>query len=510
MLVESLLSMSPDERQRVYLKLDGAERAALSALFDQRLSGPQGHKFATPGDLAVALDPHTNQTPMLQLIDEMLVGVTNQRNGRLLISCPPQEGKSQRVSRRFPLWALLRNPNTRIGIASYEFGAARRWGRVIRDDIVMSEGALGLKVRSDVSAQAEWQLEDYDGSVYTTGVGGALTGRPLDLLVIDDPVKDRAQADSAVFRDRVWDWWTDVASTRLAPGAPVALILTRWHHDDLAGRLLSAEDGHLWTCLNVPAQAVSEDDPLGRSAGEYLESARGRTTDEWEAIKVRSGSRTWSALYQGNPTDEETNLFPASQWQRYEIPPWDIQPDGTYRVRDHTAEVMQSWDMAFKDTNASDYVVGQVWARVGADVYLLDQIRGRLSFTATCDAVERMTRKWPQAAVKLVEDKANGPAVMSALGKRVAGMIPYSPQGSKIARATAVSPFVESGNVWLPSDSLCGWIGDFIDEFRKFPVGVHDDQVDAFSQALHRMLLGRRGAAPALAVGSTQRNEWAI
>jgi hypothetical protein len=138
-------------------------------------------------------------------------------------------------------------------------------------------------------------------------------------MVIDDPIKDRREADSETYRQAVWDWWTDVASTRLAPGAPVVLILTRWHEDDLAGRLLAAEDGHLWKVLRIPAQAdhdpeKGETDPLGREPGEFLESARGRTAAQWEAIKTRVGSRTWNALYQGRPTSAEGNMFKRDHW----------------------------------------------------------------------------------------------------------------------------------------------------------------------------------------------------
>lgn len=467
------------------------------AEYAARAFEPPATRWPTPGAMAQALDARTVQTPALQLIDDALVELVNTPDGRLIICMPPQEGKSQRTSRRFPTWVLAQRPETRILIASYAHDVARRWGRAIRDDIT-AHPELGIRVRDDVSAQHEWQLAGHDGGVYATGIGGSLTGRPGDLGIIDDPIKDREQADSQVYRDRCWDWWTDVYSTRLAPGAPVVLILTRWHHDDLAGRLLAAEDGHLWRVLNIPAQAdhhpdQGEVDPLGRDPGEFMLSARGRSTKQWEAIKVRSGARTWASLYQGRPSPDEGGLLDPSWWTTYDVPLWLERADGVRYVVDATTnpdvELIQSWDMTFKDTKGSDYVVGQVWLRRGVHAFLLEQVRGRWSFSETCRQVVALSARWPQALAKLVEDKANGPAVMNALRATVPGLIPVEPEGSKYARAAAVSPLVQGGNVHVPDPGLAPWVGDLVEEAKAFPHGANDDQVDALSQALHRLLL---------------------
>ena len=454
---------------------------------------PPAPRWSTPGELAAALDSRTVQTPALDLIDAELIRAANTPDARLIISMPPQEGKSQRASRRFPLWVLSQNKDTRVAVISYESNVARRWGRAIRDDIMQHGDTLDMRVRDDLSAQHEWQLEGHDGGVYSTGLSGALTGRPVDLMIIDDPIKDREQADSLVYRDRAWDWWTDTGSTRLAPGAPVILILTRWHHDDLAGRLLAAEDGHLWRVINIPAVAdhrpeKGETDQLGRAPGEFMLSARGRTTLQWHAIQKRVGPRTWSSLYQGHPTPLAGNLFP-EEWARYDTPMWVREDDGHCWVPGHNWEMVQSWDLAFKDLDSSDYVVGQVWLRVGPTMYLLDQVRDRLSFTATLAAIKAMSAKWPQAAAKFVEDKANGPAVINALRRQLGGLIPVEPEGSKYARAAAVSPFVHSMNVVLPTVELLPNVAELLVEASGFPNHAHDDTVDAFSQAANRLLL---------------------
>lgn len=450
-------------------------------------------RWATPGELAVALDARTVQTPALDLIDQALVETFNTPDGRLAISLAPQEGKSQRASRRFPLWALTQNPHLRVAVVSYGLGVARRWGRAIRDDITQHGDQLGLTVREDMSAQHEWGLVGKDGGVFSAGVGGSLVGRPVDLLIIDDPLKDRLQADSETYRERQWDWWTEAGSTRLSPGASVVVITTRWHQDDLVGRLLAAEDGHVWRVINIPAQAdhdpaKGEVDVLGRAPGEFLESSRRRTPEQWEAIKVRTGPRSWAALYQGRPSPQAGDLFPA-EWARYAEPLWVERGDGSRLIPGRDHEIVQSWDLTFKDTKQSDFVVGQVWMRVGSTVWLLDQVRARLNFTASVDAVVALTAKWPQATAKFVEDKANGPAVINALTQRVPGIIPIEPEGSKYARAAAVSPFAHSKNIVLPDPTLLPNVADLTLEAAGFPNATHDDTIDAMSQAVNRLLL---------------------
>jgi predicted phage terminase large subunit-like protein len=466
---------------------------ALSAFeYAARMFAEPERKYATPGELARALDPRTVQTPALDLIDEALVELFNTPDGRLIISMPPQEGKSTRVAKDFVTWVHTMNPGCRVVTASYGQGLANRNGLALRRNI-SDHPQLGLAVAPDNGAKHEWEIAQHRGGVLAVGIGAGVTGRPADMLVIDDPIKDRKEADSALIRENIWDWWIEVASTRLAPGAPVVLILTRWHEDDLAGRLKEAEDGHLWQVLNIPAQAdhdpgKGETDALDREPGEFMVSARGRTIAQWEAIKTRVGSRTWNALYQGRPSPAEGGMFKRDHWREYDVPLWLVRDDGAHIVT-HADEILASWDMTFKDTASSDFVVGQVWMRRGAEAFLLDQVRGRMDFVTTCARFREFSAKWPQATLKLVEDKANGTAVINALRRIVSGIVPEEPHGSKEARAAAVTPLVEAGNVWLPSPELAPWIGDLIEEAAAFPTGAHDDQVDGLSQALNRLIL---------------------
>lgn len=457
---------------------------------------PAPPRWPTPAEMAHELDPKFVRTPALDVINDAITEALSTPDARVIVSMPPQEGKSTLATKWAPVWLLRERPDTRIIIASYAANVARRMGRLIRGEIGTHTADLGIAIADDVAAQHEFQVADHAGGVYAVGIGGGLTSRPADVMIIDDPLKDRAEADSEVYRDRAWDWWTDVASARLAPGAPVILILTRWHHDDLAGRLLAAEDGHRWTVLNIPAQAdhrpeQGETDILGRQPGEFMISARGRTVDQWEQRKIQAGSRTWAALYQGNPTPDEGGVFHRDRWARYDAPLWLEQTDGTRIVPniDLDTELVASWDLAFKDTKGSDFVVGQVWLRRGAHVWLLDQVRGRWSFTETTQQVRQLAARWPQAVAKLVEDKANGPAVIDSLHHTVHGLIAVNPEGGKVARAQSVAPLVEAGNVHIPEPELAPWVGEFVQEAAAFPRGAHDDQVDAMTQALNRLLV---------------------
>lgn len=459
--------------------------------------------WETPGALAKYLDPRTAQTPALDLIDQACIKVLDEayrsdraRGPRLIVTIPPQEGKSERLSRRFPLWALLRDPSLRIAIASYESSVARRWGRAIRDDI-LTNPELGLRISSTLSAQQEWQLAESQGGVYTAGVGGALTGRAVDLMIIDDPVKDREQADSETYRDRVWSWWTDTVLTRLAPGAPVILIMTRWHPDDLAGRLI-AEGG--WDVLSIPAQSEGiDDDPLGREKGVFLESARGRSRELWESIKRDVSSRTWSALYQQRPIPAEGLVFNRQ---------WIDNHRRMYGPEQHEfVRVVVSIDPAAKKTgkNSSTDETGIVVVALDAagDAWVLDDrsLRGSPSEWGT--AAWTAVLQW-RATEVVVEDNQGGDMVEHVLAttwqsvsrsQRAYGIQPavtrITATASKRVRAESVAALYEVGRVHHASekitelkaleDQMCSWTGD----------GKSPDRMDALVHGLRALATPR-------------------
>lgn len=470
---------------------------SLAGKFDTE--GESTNLWASPGAMAKATNPNTVQTPALKLIDEALVEAFNTPDSRLIITMAPQEGKSVRVANDFPVWCLTQNPDLRIVTASYGQNLANRNGRAIRNRI-QSHPELGLKIAKDNGSVSEWTLEGRQGGVLSVGIGAGVTGRAADMLIIDDPVKDRKEADSETYRDNVWDWWTDAASARLAPGAPVVIILTRWHMDDLAGRLLEKNKDAGWKLINIPAQAnhrpeLGETDVLGREPGEFMISARGRTQKQWEQRKLTAGAKTWASLYQGNPTPEDGDVFPKEEhWARYSHQLAHRRDDGSMWVAGMERadqEMLMSWDLAFKDKDTSDYVVGQVWLRIGNRAFLLDQVRERYNFTKSVSAFKRMVHRWPQAIAKLVEDKANGPALINVLQNEIPGIIPVEPLGSKYARASAIAPLVEAGNVVLPTNELLPGVDYLFQEAVNFPNVSHDDTVDAMSQAINQLLNNR-------------------
>lgn len=478
-------------------------------------------KFASPLDVARLVEPKTVQTPALDLIDAALIAAEDGTGPRrLIISMPPQEGKSQRISRHFVTWLLTRDPSRRVAMIGYQDRISRRWGKQVRDDITGTPG-LGIKVRSDSSAANEWQLVGHEGGLITSSVQGSLTGRPVDVMIIDDPHKDAREAGSEVMQENVRDWWRMVASTRMpAGGGIIVLVQTRWHENDLAGFLLSDADGGAedWHLINIPAQAEHDpargqdckcgqvlgtagyemtclgSDILGREPGEYMVSARGRSVRDWEQRKRNAGTYGWTALYQGWPSPSDGSILLRSWWKYYRQPRWAVLANGAHRAIGAN-QVIISVDCAFKDTDGSDYVVMLVIARRGKDVWLLDMVRERMEFERTCDELEALSAKWPQATLKIVEDKANGPAVISTLRKRVGGIVPFTPVDSKSARARAISPYVEAGDVSLPAPTLegCAWVGAFVHECATFPNGAHDDMVDAFTQGMHRLVEGGGG-----------------
>jgi predicted phage terminase large subunit-like protein len=485
---------------------DALRQAATSWNQDKKI------RWETPGELATTVSPKTVKTPALDLVDQALVKVRDTPDSRLIITMAPQEGKSVRVAGDFPAWWLAQKPDDRIVCASYGSALAARNGRSIRRRI--TDFDLGIRLAGDNGAVHDWTLQGHSGGVLSVGVGSGLTGRPADLLIIDDPIKDRSEADSEVFRESNWSWWTDTASSRLAPGAPVVIILTRWHHDDLAGRLMKrhGEEGtddedtqiqngetydvfdpnkplrpNVWTVLNIKARAEDENDILGRQPGEYMVSARKRTEEQWKARERAAGPNTWASLYQGQPTANTGDLFP-KEWSRYASPLHLELPNGTCIVPG-ASEIIQSWDMTFKDTKTSDFVVGQVWMRSGHDMFLLDMIRKRMGFTEAKQAVLDMSARWPQAIAKYIEDKANGPAIINALDREVPGLIPVEPEGSKYARAAAISPLAHSGNIVLPTPEILPGVVRLLLECEQFPSGAHDDTVDGLSQAANRLLL---------------------
>jgi len=414
----------------------------------------------------------------LDVLDRALQDVSEGKIRRLIVTMPPRHGKSERVSKKFPAWHLGRNPDDEIILASYSIDLARDHSRIARSTLENRQDVFGITLDPDRKSAESWGVAGHRGGVVAAGVGGPITGRGAKIAIVDDPVKNAEEANSEVIREKIWEWYQSTLYTRLTPDGRIIIVMTRWHEDDLVGRLLKKEReeiadgthrGERWTVINFPAIA-EENDVLGRKPGEPLWPEFGFDLERLNKIKQDVGSYVFNALYQQRPSAQEGNILKREWWRYYEVLP-------------PVATMIISVDAAFKDEDDSDFVVVQVWGKNGPNCYLIDQARGRMNFPATIQTIRNMCKKYPKAALKLIEDKANGSAIIQTLQHEIPGIVAVNPEGGKVSRVNAVSPFIEAGNVYLPRTS---WIHDFVEECAAFPNGAHDDQVDAMSQALMR------------------------
>lgn len=416
-------------------------------------------------------------------LDKFFQDVQAQKSPRLIITMPPRSGKSEIVSRAFPAYLFGKNPDIKIIAASRSISLAKDFNRDVQRIMssetyreifpdsclakASSRGQGGYVRTSDM-----FEIVNAKGTYISAGIGTQITGRGADVFIIDDYVKDRAEAASPTIRNKTWDWYTSTAYTRLSPGGGVIVMATRWSCDDLIGRLLDAQakgEGDTFELVNYEAIA-SKDEP-NRKKGEALHPDR-FPLSELLKIKKVVGERDWASLYQQSPVPDGGALF-KSNWLRY----WTDET-----LPPHFDMVLLSWDMAFKGDSSSDYVVGQVWGKKASSFYLIDQFRGQWDFVQSRSMFVMQSKKYPQATAKLVEDKANGAAIISELKKVLTGIIPITPTESKEARAYAVTPYFEAGNVFIPA--VAPWRVEYEQELLQFPAASHDDQVDATTQAL--------------------------
>lgn len=421
--------------------------------------------------------PHTEfiADVIQQAIDkkqQMRDGLIQTENQYIALNMPPRHSKSMTITETLPSYYLGQFPEDRIIEISYNDTFARKFGKKNKEKVKQFGHELfEVEVSRDSSAADEWNLDNNIGGMISRGVLSGITGQGADLMIIDDPIKNREEADSETHREKIWDEWIDSFSSRLHPGAIVILILTRWHEDDLQGRLLNPEYGEPlnWQVYNFPLEA-EENDILGRKIGDPLWPERYGYSFIEERKRYPS---SFNSLYQGRPTSQEGNILKRDWWQYYDKLP-------------RMATKILSVDAAFKDEDDSDYVSVQVWGKNGPNMYLIENVTARMNFIATIQTIRNLLKKHPDITGKYIEDKANGTAIISMLRREVGGVVAVNPQGGKVARVNAVSPYIESGNVFLPRQAE--WVHDFVEEAASFPKGKHDDQVDSMSQALNRFI----------------------
>jgi predicted phage terminase large subunit-like protein len=403
----------------------------------------------------------------------MIAGEIPLKNLYITLSIPPRHSKSMTITETLPSFYLGHFPNHRVIIGGYGTDFATKFGKKNKEKVErFGQKLFGIELKKGTSSATDWDIEGHRGGTISRGILAGVTGEGSDIMVLDDIVKSREEADSQVYRDKVWNEWIDSFSSRLHPGAIVIVIMTRWHEDDLIGRLLNPEYGEPlpWKVINLPLEAEEDNDVLGRKIGEPLWPER-YSYDFIETRKKMSAS-SFNALYQGRPTSQEGNIVKREWWKKYDKLP--VIP-----------RMIMSVDATFKDSDTSDFVSIQVWGKSGVNAFLIDRIKARMDFPTTLKEITKMKSKHPDISGVFIEDKANGSAIISMLRKKMSGVIPVQPQGGKIARVNAISDYIQAGNVWLPKNEP--WVEEFIEEWAAFPKGKHDDDVDSGSQALNKL-----------------------
>ncbi len=450
----------------------------------------------------------------IDAIAEHLEAATRGEIRNLIINIPPRHAKSLLCCVFWQTWVWTTKPESRWLYSSYGENLAIRDSlkcrRIIQSTWYQRNFGNAFSLTGDQNQKTRFD-NDKTGYRIATSIGGMGTGEGGDFIVVDDPLK-QADAHSVAAREAVTDWWDNTMSTRGNNPDKVVkvVIMQRLHEQDLTGHLLEKmkSDGQQYEHLCLPAR--------------YEETSR-ITSIGWSDPRVEVGQLLWPERFtptalaglessmdryavagqlQQRPSPDSGGIFSKSDWRYWKpkdvtMPPITIRLDDNEYIEidavdlpDEFDQMLQSWDLAFKDTKSSDFVAGQVWGCVGASKYMIDYYKERADINKSIRAIATFTDRWPQAYAKLIEDKANGPAVIQLLQGKIDGMIAVNPEGGKIARAHAASPSVESHNVYLPHPALYSWVNGFIDNCAAFPNAAHDDDVDAFTQAMIRWSRG--------------------
>ncbi|MGH3056613.1 MAG: phage terminase large subunit [Gaiellaceae bacterium] len=447
-------------------------------------------------DYLALVVPEYQRSRHVEVIAEHLEAVERTEILRLLIDAPPRHSKSLTVAQGFTSWYLGRNPRREVIVASYGQELSEAHSRRARGFLLGPAWPFpDVQVSAESAAVGRWAT-NHGGGMRATGVGGSITGHGADVLVLDDLLRGRADADSEAVREAAWRWLTEDALTRLMPGGAVVAVGTRWHEDDPLGRLLDGPGASEWVHLHLPALA-EDDDVLGRDEGEALWPAW-FPAEHLLDVKVELGSRAFAALYQGAPTPDTGGTFQRA-WLAGRYP---RLPEGVRKV--------QTVDASFKTGVGNDFSVVATWAADDAWFYLVDVWRAKVEYPELKRAIVSEAEEHEPEAV-LIEDAAAGQSAIQELRRETRlPIVAVKPQGSKVSRAEAVSPLFEAGNVLLPEQAPA-WLGPWVEEHVEFPAGKHDDQVDTTTMALDR-LRGHGGShggvAGSITLGREGRVTW--
>jgi predicted phage terminase large subunit-like protein len=450
-------------------------------------------------------NPKWERAKHLELLNEELLSVYYKENDRLMCFMPPGHGKSSMISDTFPAWYLGHNPDGRIIFVSYEHDFAMSHGRLCRE-LFREYGPLCFNqyLSTYIQAADYWGVEGHRGFMKSAGVGGPLTGVRADLIILDDPIKNAEQADSEVYRQKTYDWFITTLRTRLEPGGAIVMVMTRWHEDDLAGRLLDDQknkDADKWRVISLPA--ISEEaDILGRKIGEPLWPSR-FPLEHLEQSKRSNPGRYWSALYQQRPRPDEGGFYKQSYFKYFKTeiirnpqclqenngilidPPQLVyellNPDGIKLVLSEDCVIFQTCDPAATEKAKSDYfALGTFAMTPDRELLLLDMFKERAETTKHLDILRQGIIKHDPRFIG-IENVSFGLSLIQSAKKEGLPVRPLAADKDKISRALMARTKYETGMIYHPLGAR--WLDDVETELLDFPNGRHDDVCDVIAYA---------------------------
>ena len=419
------------------------------------------------------------------LIEEYIFKILSGEERFLIVNLPPRHGKSEFLSKYFPAWYLGNFPDNRIIISSYQASLSEGWSRKIRD-ILKEYGPrlFNLQINPDHRRANSFEFLGHSGGLFAVGTGGAITGKGANIMIIDDPIKNDAEANSLTYRDKVYEWFNSTAFTRLEPDGAMIIIMTRWNEDDLTGRLLAnnfANSGYQWKHINLPAIA-KEDDMLGRAVGEALWTER-YDIEKLNQIKNSIGSYWFSALYQQEPVPAGTSIFRRLWFQYFD------EDDRNYilnykdgqreRISKNSCKIFCTVDLASSTKETADYTVILTFAQtMNNDILILDIIREKFEATEHLNLIKYNYQKFHPILIGIENVQYQSSLLQSAL-KEGLPIKSLKADKDKISRALPIASLLESGKVYFKRNAQ--YLEGFESELLNFPRGRNDDQVDAFA-----------------------------
>ncbi len=471
----------------------------------------------SPAEFArIISDGYWQPAKHLSLLDEQLQRLIAREYRGLIVNMPPRHGKSEFISMYFPAWHLLRYPDKRIILSTYSNQFAALWGRRVKELIESNKERLGVGFKHDARSAASFEIEGSRGGMHSAGAGSSITGRGADLLIIDDPVKNSMDAKSVVKRDSLWDWFNSTALTRLEPLGVAVILMTRWHRDDLCGRMLEKynvislndiislkEKRKVWVHLSIPAIALSND-ILGRKSGEALWQDR-YNIEELMDIKNNLEASWFESMYQQNPLAREDSPFKRKDFRYFTeegdfyLLGGDTRYEKTIYKQDCVIRI--TVDLAVKAKESSDYTVALVFAITPASqILILEVMRMKITGMEQIRMFEELQAKWSPDRIG-VEAVQFQTALIYQLLDMGFNIEPLKPIVDKLIRAQGISLRLGNGRVYFRAKA--DWLHNFEKELLEFPEGKHDDQADAFAyidKMIHRKSIG-------LPVGKRKRKQ---